>query len=313
MNHFDNLNNDVNSIIAQHLDFSGLRALSGVDHYKNTFFREHRNTRAIDFLNAINTSDWTRVESMLNADASLRNFKAPMTDRNGVEHPSCTPLQLIVLNAYGQAQFNQAAHIVGQLLNGMQEEDLKGQLSALAAQGETKRNMVAQAAAMGGHRAYAEELRTQHPADINLIAKGAARGGHRDYAEELRTQGADTDCIATGAARGGHRDYAEELRTQHGADIDWIARGAAEGGHRDYAEELRTQHGADIDLIAEGAALGGHRDYAEELRTQHGADINWIARGAAKGGHRDYADFLRAIIAGEQVNQATGQAAGSNL
>ena len=81
------------------------------------------------FLNAINARDWSRVESMLNADASLRNCKAQITDIHGVEHSPCTPLQLIVLNANNLCQFYQAAYVVGQLLNGMQEEDLKGQLS----------------------------------------------------------------------------------------------------------------------------------------------------------------------------------------
>ena len=98
MNNFDNLNDDAKLLLVEHLDFAGLRALSGVSHNNHRLFSEHRNTRAIYFLNAINTRDWDRVQAMLNADASLRNCKASMTDRHGVEHPSCTPLQLIILN-----------------------------------------------------------------------------------------------------------------------------------------------------------------------------------------------------------------------
>ena len=175
-------------------------------------------------------------------------------------------------------------------------------------------NFIAQGAARGGHRAYAEELCAQG-ASINWLARGAAQGGHRAYAEELRAQGAcikwivmsaaisghlayaeelrlqaNTHFIAWGAAVGGHRVYAEELRAR-GASIDWLAMGAAHGGHRAYAEELRAQ-GASVNWLANGAAEGGHRAYAEELRAQ-GASINFIAQGAAQGGHRAYAEELR--------------------
>ena len=67
-------------------------------------------------------------------------------------------------------------------------------------------------------------------ADINWIAQGAAFGGHREYAESLRAHGASIRKIANSAAAGGHREYAESLRAQ-GAGVNAIAYGFIAGEH----------------------------------------------------------------------------------
>lgn len=153
---------------------------------------------------------------------------------------------------------------------------------------------IAMGAARGGHRGYAERLRTQHSANVIEIAFGAARGGYKEYAEFLLSLEYDDSVgrISYGAACGGDRDYAEELRARHNANINIIARGAARGGHIEYAEHLRTEYNANVDAIAMGAAHGGYRDYAEELRAQHRANVDHIVAGAARGGDRAYTELL---------------------
>ena len=53
-----------------------------------------------------------------------------------------------------------------------------------------------------------------HGTNKDYAAYGAALGGHREYAESLRTQGASISYIAQGAAQAGHFKYAESLLAQ---------------------------------------------------------------------------------------------------